>query len=134
MIWKKKNPFLKKNYKLTIIQGNGVMHKYCNPKSQIRLNPFDKSNAYMLIGSFQVLDVYSGGNGLLGNGGRLGPWLYIDSSTVDPQTSRKISMDISRCRLKEKKGYELPSQKIELQSTMSLYKLECFSLHVETNC
>jgi 3-hydroxyisobutyrate dehydrogenase-like beta-hydroxyacid dehydrogenase len=72
----------------------------------------------MLIGSFQVLDVYSGGNGLLGNGGRLGPWLYIDSSTVDPQTSRKISMDISRCGLKEKKGYDLPSQKTTIYNEL----------------
>jgi hypothetical protein len=58
---------------------------------------------------FQVLDVYNGRNGLLGNGVGLGPWLYIDSSTVDPQTSRKISMDMSICNLKEKKGYDLPS-------------------------
>jgi 3-hydroxyisobutyrate dehydrogenase-like beta-hydroxyacid dehydrogenase len=58
---------------------------------------------------FQVLDVYNGRNGLLGNDVGLGPWLYIDSSTVDPQTSRKISMDMSICNLKEKKGYDLPS-------------------------
>lgn len=70
-------------------------------------NSFTKSNPYMFTYTFQVLDVYNGRNGLLGNGGRLGPWLYIDSSTVDPQTSRKISMDISRCNLKEKKGYAL---------------------------
>jgi len=59
----------------------------------------------MLPSSSHVLDVYNGRSGLLGNGGLLGPWLYIDSSTVDPQTSRKISMDMSRCNLKEKKGY-----------------------------
>lgn len=52
----------------------------------------------------QVLEVYNGTNGLLGVGSRLGPWLYIDSSTVDPQTSRKISAAISRCHLKENKG------------------------------
>ena len=52
----------------------------------------------------QVLEVYNGTNGLLGGGSHLGPWLYIDSSTVDPQTSRKISMAISRCHLKENKG------------------------------
>jgi len=54
--------------------------------------------------AFQVLDVYNGPNGLLFGGERLGPWLYIDSSTVDPQTSRKISTAISICHLKEKKG------------------------------
>jgi 3-hydroxyisobutyrate dehydrogenase len=58
----------------------------------------------MVMDAFQVLDVYNGPNGLLFGGERLGPWLYIDSSTVDPQTSRKISTAISRCHLKEKKG------------------------------
>lgn len=46
----------------------------------------------VLPGSFQVLDVYSGRNGLLRNGGCLGPWLYIDSSTVD--RSSDIKKDI----------------------------------------
>lgn len=59
----------------------------------------------MLPSSTHVLEVYNGPNGLLCRGERLGPWLYIDSSTVDPQTSRKISTAISRCLLKEKKGY-----------------------------
>nr|CAB3494926.1 unnamed protein product [Digitaria exilis]CAB3494935.1 unnamed protein product [Digitaria exilis]CAB3494960.1 unnamed protein product [Digitaria exilis] len=57
------------------------------------------------VNVLQVLEVYNGANGLLGAGSRLAPWLYIDSSTVDPQTSRKISAAISRCHLKEIKGY-----------------------------
>lgn len=34
----------------------------------------------------------------------LRPWLFIDSSTIDPQTSRKVSAAVSNCTLKEKKG------------------------------
>lgn len=51
----------------------------------------------------QVYDVYTGPNGLL-RGGELRPWLLIDSSTIDPQTSRKLSIAVSDCTLKEKKG------------------------------
>ncbi|XP_020109573.1 probable 3-hydroxyisobutyrate dehydrogenase, mitochondrial isoform X3 [Ananas comosus] len=59
----------------------------------------------MLPTSSNVLDVYFGQNGLIESQNHLSPWLFIDSSTVDPQTSRKISMSISKCHLKEKKGY-----------------------------
>lgn len=51
----------------------------------------------------QVYDVYTGPNGLL-HGGELRPWLLIDSSTIDPQTSRKLSLAVSNCTLKEKRG------------------------------
>lgn len=50
----------------------------------------------------QVYDVYTGPNGLL-HGGNLRPRLFIDSSTIDPQTSRKLSAIVSNCTLKEKK-------------------------------
>ena len=53
----------------------------------------------------QVLDVFTGKNGLLQDGSHLRPWLFIDSSTVNPQTSRKISTHISKCLLKENKGF-----------------------------
>ncbi|XP_020518698.1 probable 3-hydroxyisobutyrate dehydrogenase, mitochondrial isoform X5 [Amborella trichopoda] len=52
----------------------------------------------------QVLDVYTGPNGLLHGGTLLRPWLLIDSSTIDPQTSRRIAAIISKHTLKEKKG------------------------------
>ncbi|ONK61410.1 uncharacterized protein A4U43_C08F29620 [Asparagus officinalis] len=58
----------------------------------------------MLPSPSHVLDVFTGQNGLLHDGNNLRPWLFIDSSTVDPQTSRKLSADISKCILKEKKG------------------------------
>lgn len=53
----------------------------------------------------QVLDVYTGQNGLLSSGSHLRPWLFIDSSTIDPQTSRVLSNKISKYLLKEKKGF-----------------------------
>lgn len=58
----------------------------------------------------QVLHVYTGANGLLQGGNRLRPWLFVDSSTVDPQTSRRLSARISECVLKEKKGFYVLQQ------------------------
>lgn len=58
----------------------------------------------------QVSHVYTGANGLLQGGNHLRPWLLIDSSTVDPQTSRKLSARISKCALKEKKGFHFIKQ------------------------
>ncbi|XP_022845847.1 probable 3-hydroxyisobutyrate dehydrogenase, mitochondrial isoform X2 [Olea europaea var. sylvestris] len=64
----------------------------------------------MLPSSSHVLDVYTGPNGLLHGGDGLRPWLFIDSSTIDPQTSRKISVAISDCMLKGKEDdWETPS-------------------------
>ncbi|KAG5515960.1 hypothetical protein RHGRI_036855 [Rhododendron griersonianum] len=51
----------------------------------------------------KVLDVYTGPNGLLRSGNVLRPWLFVDSSTIDPQTSRRLSVAVSNCLLKEKK-------------------------------
>ncbi|XAR59358.1 3-hydroxyisobutyrate dehydrogenase [Bertholletia excelsa] len=59
----------------------------------------------MLPSSSHVLDVFTGPKGLLQTGHVLRPWLFIDSSTIDPQTSRKLSAAVSNCMLKEKKGY-----------------------------
>lgn len=56
----------------------------------------------MLPSSSHVLDVYTGPNGLLLGGNSVRPWLFIDSSTIDPQTSRKVSAAVSKCTLKEK--------------------------------
>ncbi|KAE9461453.1 hypothetical protein C3L33_06640, partial [Rhododendron williamsianum] len=57
----------------------------------------------MLPSSANVLDVYTGPNGLLRSGNVLRPWLFVDSSTIDPQTSRRLSVAVSNCSLKEKK-------------------------------
>lgn len=48
--------------------------------------------------------MYNGPNGLLQGGNSVRPQLLIDSSTIDPQTSRNISAAVSNCILKEKKG------------------------------
>ncbi|CAI9773305.1 unnamed protein product [Fraxinus pennsylvanica] len=64
----------------------------------------------MLPSSSHVIDVYTGPNGLLHGGDQLRPWLFVDSSTIDPQTSRKISVAISDCILKGKEdGWETPA-------------------------
>ncbi|KAL5977104.1 hypothetical protein ACLOJK_021446 [Asimina triloba] len=59
----------------------------------------------MLPSSSHVLDVYTGANGLLRGENFLRPWLFIDSSTVDPHTSRRLYENVSKCVLKEKTGF-----------------------------
>lgn len=48
--------------------------------------------------------MYTGTNGLLHGENAIRPALLIDSSTIDPQTTRKISLAVSNCNLKEKRG------------------------------
>ncbi|CAH9145672.1 unnamed protein product [Cuscuta epithymum] len=64
----------------------------------------------MLPSSNHVLDVYTGADGLLTGRNRVRPWLFIDSSTIDPQTSRNVFAAVSDCFLKKKKdGQHAPS-------------------------
>ncbi|KAK4348116.1 hypothetical protein RND71_034455 [Anisodus tanguticus] len=64
----------------------------------------------MLPSSNHVLDVYTGQNGFLSGGNPLRPWLFIDSSTIDPQTSRKVSAAVSNCSLIHKRdGWKAPA-------------------------
>lgn len=58
----------------------------------------------MLPSSDHVIDVYTGTNGLLNSSELLRPWLFIDSSTIDPQTSRKLSLAVVDKPLRKKKG------------------------------
>ncbi|KAH9306864.1 hypothetical protein KI387_011268, partial [Taxus chinensis] len=46
-----------------------------------------------------VMDVYMGSDGLLGKENNFRPWLLVDASTVDPQTSRRIAERVSDCDL-----------------------------------
>nr|GEV29011.1 probable 3-hydroxyisobutyrate dehydrogenase, mitochondrial isoform X1 [Tanacetum cinerariifolium] len=57
----------------------------------------------MLPSSSHVLDVYTGPKGLLNGGNPVRPWLYIDSSTIDTQTTRKLASAVSNFALIEKK-------------------------------
>lgn len=76
--------------------------------------PFGQSFCYLLLCHYpcmnilvlctQVLDVYTGSNGLIHDGNLLRPMLFIDSSTIDPQTSRRLSVAVSNCGLKQRKG------------------------------
>ncbi|XP_073290411.1 probable 3-hydroxyisobutyrate dehydrogenase, mitochondrial [Primulina huaijiensis] len=50
------------------------------------------------------MDVYTGPKGFLSDGNLLRPQLFIDSSTIDPETSRTVSKVISGCKLKEDRG------------------------------
>ncbi|XP_023730634.1 probable 3-hydroxyisobutyrate dehydrogenase, mitochondrial isoform X1 [Lactuca sativa] len=57
----------------------------------------------MLPSPTHVLEVYTGSNGLLNGGNPVRPWLFIDSSTIDPQTTRKLSSAVSNSALIEHK-------------------------------
>ncbi|KAJ0975735.1 hypothetical protein J5N97_017700 [Dioscorea zingiberensis] len=87
-----------------------AMKKFSEKGISSKKTPFEVAEASdvvitMLPSASNVLDVYTGQNGLLHGGSCLRPWLFIDSSTIDPQTSRKLSMSVSSCVLKEQKGY-----------------------------
>ncbi|WOL12235.1 putative 3-hydroxyisobutyrate dehydrogenase, mitochondrial isoform X3 [Canna indica] len=88
----------------------GNMKKFLDNGIPIKETPCEVAESSdviitMLPSSSNVLDVYTGPNGLLNSGSHLRPWLFIDSSTIDPQTSRVLSAKISKYTLKEKKDY-----------------------------
>ncbi|KAL8512627.1 hypothetical protein ACS0TY_018932 [Phlomoides rotata] len=63
----------------------------------------------MLPSSEHVMDVYTGLKGILNGGNLLRPGLFIDSSTIDPQTSRKLSAAVSNSSLRVKDGSGPPA-------------------------
>ncbi|MED6148849.1 hypothetical protein PIB30_056933 [Stylosanthes scabra] len=109
------NNLIKAGFKVTVNDLNSdVLDKFSHMGAATKKTPFEVSEASdvvitMLPSSAHVNDVYTGPNGLLHGGKLLRPWLFIDSSTIDPQTSRNISSTISNYILKEKKGdFEKP--------------------------
>ncbi|WRX26333.1 6-phosphogluconate dehydrogenase [Theobroma cacao] len=90
------------------------MKMYSDMGVSTKQTPFEVAEASevvitMLPSSSHVLEVYNGPNGLLHGGSLLTPRLLIDSSTIDPQTSRKLSVSVSNCTLKDTKdNWESP--------------------------
>ncbi|XP_028090858.1 probable 3-hydroxyisobutyrate dehydrogenase, mitochondrial isoform X2 [Camellia sinensis] len=107
------NNLIKAGYKVTVYDLNHNVMKLFSERGVLTKDlPSEIAKTSdviitMLPSSTHVLDVYTGPNGLLSSGNRLRPWLFIDSSTIDPQTSRKLSVALSNCALKEKKGQAL---------------------------
>lgn len=101
---------MKAGYKMAVHDVNcNVMKMFSDMGVPTKETPFEVAEASdvvitMLPSSSHVLDVYNGPNGLLQGGNSVRPQLLIDSSTIDPQTSRNISAAVSNCILKEKKG------------------------------
>ncbi|XP_075666784.1 putative 3-hydroxyisobutyrate dehydrogenase, mitochondrial [Castanea sativa] len=84
------------------------MKKFSDMGVSTKETPFEVAEACdvvitMLPSSSHVFDIFTGPKGLLQGGNLLRPWLLIDSSTIDPQTSRKLSVTVSKCNLKGKK-------------------------------
>ncbi|XP_059435502.1 probable 3-hydroxyisobutyrate dehydrogenase, mitochondrial isoform X3 [Corylus avellana] len=103
------NNLIKAGYKVAVHDINcSVLKKFSDMGVVTKETPFEVAEASdvvitMLPSSSHVVDVFTGPNGLLHGGNLLRPWLLIDSSTIDPQTSRKLSATVSKCILKEKK-------------------------------
>ncbi|XP_021888498.1 probable 3-hydroxyisobutyrate dehydrogenase, mitochondrial [Carica papaya] len=106
---------IKAGYKVTVHDVNrDAMKKFSDIGVSTKETPTEVAETSeivitMLPSSAHVLDVYNGPNGLLHGANLLGPRLLIDSSTIDPHTSRKLSAAVSNCNLKEKKvSWEKP--------------------------
>ncbi|CAL5184159.1 unnamed protein product [Lathyrus oleraceus] len=109
------NNLIKAGFKLIVHDKNSdVLEMFSQMGVPTKKTPYEVSEASdvvitMLPSSAHVIDVYTGPNGLLHGGKLIRPWLLIDSSTIDPQTSRNLSATISNYILKEKKGdWEMP--------------------------
>ncbi|XP_041024286.1 probable 3-hydroxyisobutyrate dehydrogenase, mitochondrial isoform X4 [Juglans microcarpa x Juglans regia] len=102
---------IKAGYKVAVHDINcNVLKKFSDMGVSTKETPFEVAEASdvvitMLPSSSHVFDVFTGPNGLLQGGNLLRPLLLIDSSTIDPQTSRKLSVTVSKCILKEKKDH-----------------------------
>ncbi|XP_021661295.2 probable 3-hydroxyisobutyrate dehydrogenase, mitochondrial isoform X2 [Hevea brasiliensis] len=105
------NNLIKAGYKVVVHDVNcNVIKMFTDKGVPAKQTPFEVAEASdvvitMLPSSSHVLDVYTGPNGLLDGESRLRPHLFIDSSTIDPETSRKVSAAVSNFLLKEKKGF-----------------------------
>ncbi|XP_073058483.1 probable 3-hydroxyisobutyrate dehydrogenase, mitochondrial isoform X2 [Primulina eburnea] len=109
------NNLIKAGYNVLVHDVNlDVMKKYSDNGILTKNSPFEVAEECdvvitMLPSSTHVMDVYTGPKGFLSDGNLLRPQLFIDSSTIDPQTSRTVSKAISGCKLKEDRGSGSPA-------------------------
>ncbi|XP_075482467.1 putative 3-hydroxyisobutyrate dehydrogenase, mitochondrial isoform X2 [Primulina tabacum] len=109
------NNLIKAGYNVLVHDVNlDVMKKYSDNGILTKNSPFEVAEECdvvitMLPSSTHVMDVYTGRKGFLSDGNLLRPQLFIDSSTIDPQTSRTVSKAISGCKLKEDRGSGSPA-------------------------
>ncbi|KAK4744203.1 hypothetical protein SAY87_010515 [Trapa incisa] len=101
---------IKAGYRVAVHDINyNVMKMFSERGVPTRSTPYEIAESSdvvitMLPSSSHVFDVYTGENGLLHRGNAVKPSLLIDCSTIDPQTSRKLSAIVSECTLKGEKG------------------------------
>ncbi|KAG2318495.1 hypothetical protein Bca52824_011708 [Brassica carinata] len=102
------NNLVKAGFNVTVHDINrDVMKMFTEMGVSARETPYEVAQdsqvvITMLPSSSHVMDVYTGTNGLLHGDNSIRPALLIDSSTIDPQTTRKISIAVSNCNLTEK--------------------------------
>ncbi|KAL0305412.1 UNVERIFIED_CONTAM: putative 3-hydroxyisobutyrate dehydrogenase, mitochondrial [Sesamum radiatum] len=114
------NNLIKAGYNVVVHDVNhDVMKKFSDKGILTKNSPLEVAEAsdavitmlpssahHIMIGATvqEVIDVYTGPKGMLNSGNGLRPWLFIDSSTIDPQTSRKLSATISNSNLNGERG------------------------------
>ncbi|KAI3455923.1 hypothetical protein Pfo_012586 [Paulownia fortunei] len=104
------NNLIKAGYSVVVHDLNhDIMKKFSEKGILTRNSPLEVAEASdavitMLPSSAHVMDVYTGPKGMLNGGDLRRSWLFIDSSTIDPQTSRKLSAAISNSNLKGERG------------------------------
>ncbi|GER24657.1 leucine-rich receptor-like protein kinase family protein [Striga asiatica] len=97
------NNLIKAGYNVVVHDVNhDVMAKFSEKGILTKNSPLEVAEASdavitMLPSSNHVTDVYMGPKGML-NGEDLRSFLFIDSSTIDPQTSRKVSAAVSNTK------------------------------------
>ncbi|KAH0854607.1 hypothetical protein HID58_056882 [Brassica napus] len=95
------NNLVKAGFNVTVHDINrDVMKMFTEMGVSARETPYEVAQdsqvvITMLPSSSHVMDVYTGTNGLLHGDNAIRPALLIDSSTIDPQTTRKISLAVS---------------------------------------
>ncbi|PIN04352.1 putative dehydrogenase [Handroanthus impetiginosus] len=101
---------IKAGYSVVVHDVNhDVMKKFSDKGILTKNSPLEVAEASdavitMLPSSAHVIDVYTGPKGMLNGGNLLRSWLFIDSSTIDPQTSRRLSAAVSNSNLNGDRG------------------------------
>ncbi|KAK6150149.1 hypothetical protein DH2020_017674 [Rehmannia glutinosa] len=101
---------IKAGYNVVVHDVNhDVMKKFSEKGILTKKSPVEVAEASdavitMLPSSSHVMDVYTGPKGMLNGGDLIRSRLFIDSSTIDPQTSRKLSVAVSNNNIKRGRG------------------------------
>ncbi|KAL7131175.1 hypothetical protein ABFS83_13G180700 [Erythranthe nasuta] len=107
------NNLIKAGYSVVVHDVNhDAMKKFSEQGILTKNSPIEVAEASdavitMLPSSAHVMDVYTGPKGMLSSGSLIRSRLFIDSSTIDPQTSRHLSASVSNSNLTGSEGQQI---------------------------